>query len=359
MRNKLNANQKRVLNVAAIIAVIIAGIILLQFASAIIAGCIAAFVFHPVNKWLANKTGRKGLALTATTIFSIFAIVIPVLLVLWISITQVQNMVSDVNELIDSGRLILSGDKLLESINQFIGNVSNGAVSISVEQVQSFALETIKTISEGMLNFLTNSISSLPRMITNVIIFFYVFIGVMSNHKRIFSFLERLNPLGKEVTELYISRAAAMTSGMVKGQFVVAVAQGITGAISLHIAGLGYFAFFALILSVLSIIPLGGGIILIPIGIIMVLAGNYVGGVIVLLVHFLITTNIDNFLRPRLVPKSIELHPAFTMISVLAGVVIFGFIGIVVGPVLFILALTTIEVYMKVMAPAADETAKD
>lgn len=350
MTSRLNNSQKKVLNIAALIAVFIAGYLLLQFATAIIAGCIAAFVFKPVCAWLIKKTHKKTLSLALTTIFSIFAIVLPLIGVIWISINQIQLMIDDVNEIIESGNLVLSSDKLLSFLNDILFRLTNGTVSVTIEQVQSFALETIKSIGEGLLSFFTNSIGSLPRMITNVIIFFYVFVGVLGNYKKIFSFLEKLNPLGKDVTELYLNRAGAMTTGMVKGQFIVAVVQGLIGATSLHLVGLNYFTFFALILSVLSIIPLGGGIVVIPIGIIMMLSGNYLGGAFVLLVHFLITTNIDNFLRPKLVPKSIELHPAFTMISVLAGVVIFGFLGIVVGPVLFILALTTIEVYMRVMS---------
>jgi predicted PurR-regulated permease PerM len=45
------------------------------------------------------------------------------------------------------------------------------------------------------------------------------------------------------------------------------------------------------------------------------------------------------------VPREAELSPALTMIAVLSGVALFGFFGIVVGPVLFILAVTTIQVY--------------
>lgn len=139
-----------------------------------------------------------------------------------------------------------------------------------------------------------------------------------------------------------------MTNSMVKGQFVVAIAQGFIGAVSLQVAGLDYFAFFALILTVLSIVPLGGGIITIPTGIIMILLGNVSGGLIVLLTHFIIVTNIDNYIRPKLVPQDISLNPALTMISVFAGLALFGFLGIVAGPVLFILALTTLQVYIKV-----------
>ncbi len=103
-----------------------------------------------------------------------------------------------------------------------------------------------------------------------------------------------------------------------------------------------------MILTVLSIIPLGGGIIVIPIGIIMILLGNIWQGALILAGHFLIVTNEDNILRPKLVPDEARLDPALTLLSVFSGLAFFGFIGIVVGPVIMILIVTTIEVYMEV-----------
>lgn len=93
----------------------------------------------------------------------------------------------------------------------------------------------------------------------------------------------RLNPLGEEVTDLYLAKMAAMVRGTVQGQFVIAVAQGgVAGAISVYIAGFhdGFFI-FAILLSALSVIPLGGGIVTIPFGIGMALFGNIGGGIFV------------------------------------------------------------------------------
>jgi len=108
------------------------------------------------------------------------------------------------------------------------------------------------------------------------------------------------------------------------------------------------FFFFFLTLTALSIVPLGGGIVAIPIGIIMMLTGNFWGGLLVVAGHIIIVTNIDNVLRPRLVPKEAKLDSALTLLSVFAGLKMFGFLGIVIGPVIMILIVTTIQVYREV-----------
>ncbi len=86
--------------------------------------------------------------------------------------------------------------------------------------------------------------------------------------------------------------------------------------------------------------------ILIPVGILAVLFGNVADGFIILGTHFLITTNIDNVLRPMLVPKAAYMPAAFTMVSAFAGVYYWGFLGVIYGPIVMILILTTIDAYI-------------
>jgi predicted PurR-regulated permease PerM len=62
----------------------------------------------------------------------------------------------------------------------------------------------------------------------------------------------------------------------------------------------------------------------------------------------LVVTNIDNFLRPILVPRDARLNSALMLLSVFAGIAMFGPWGIVIGPVLMILIVTTIDVYLAV-----------
>ena len=103
-----------------------------------------------------------------------------------------------------------------------------------------------------------------------------------------------------------------------------------------------------MLLTVLSIIPLGGGVVAIPIGIIMMLSGNLIGGAFVILGHIFIVTNVDNLLRPKLAPEEARLDSALIILSVFAGISLIGFLGIIVGPVLMIIIVTTIKVYLEV-----------
>jgi predicted PurR-regulated permease PerM len=181
------------------------------------------------------------------------------------------------------------------------------------------------------------------------ILFLYVFISLLTNRDSVLTLIRQLNPLGEDVTDLYMAKMGAMVKGTVMGQFVIAVCQGVAGAASIYIAGFhqGFFL-FAVLLSALSVIPLGGGVVTIPFGIGMILFGNVFGGVFVIVFHLVVVTNIDNFLRPVLVPKAARLDSALMLLAVSAGIAMLGAWGIVIGPVLMIVIVTTISVYLAV-----------
>jgi predicted PurR-regulated permease PerM len=176
-----------------------------------------------------------------------------------------------------------------------------------------------------------------------------VLVSLINNKTKLINLIRKINPLGEEVTDLYLAKMGAMVKGTVKGQFIIAVIQGTLGACSIWIAGFhDAFFIFAIFLTALSVIPLGSGIVTIPFGIGLMFFGNVAGGLFIVLFHIFGITNVDNFLRPILVPKQARLDPALMLLAVFSGIAMFGFFGIILGPVIMILIVTTISVYLAV-----------
>jgi predicted PurR-regulated permease PerM len=126
---------------------------------------------------------------------------------------------------------------------------------------------------------------------------------------------------------------------------LIALAQGFTSAFALWVAGVDYFWFFFLICSFLSFIPLGAGVVTIPIAFILILSGDILSGLFIIAWVLLVVSTIDNFMRPRLVADGARLNSALMFLAVLSGLALFGFIGIVYGPIIMILIVTTLYVY--------------
>lgn len=346
--------SRHALTYAVLIALFLCVLLLKNYFSMLVVSGILAFLFFPLYKKLSRGKRSDGRAAGLTLIIAILVIVLPLAGIVAVTVAQASTIVNDLSDVVETTDIVAYPDQALIRINEALSNLTGRTVEITPQQVQDKLAGYASTLANFVLDTLTSWIGSIGSFVTNAIIFMYVFTGILVHHKKLLELLGHLNPLGKQTSDLYVYQTGAMTKAMVRGQFIIAVLQGLVGALSLYIAGVPYFAFFALILSFLSLIPLGGGILTIPIGIIKLLMGDIWQGLFILLTHFLVVTNIDNILKPKLVPKSVRLHPALTLLAVFGGISLFGFLGIVVGPVLMILIITTINTYIQSTRPRND-----
>jgi len=107
----------------------------------------------------------------------------------------------------------------------------------------------------------------------------------------------------------------------------------------------------------LALLPMIGiSLVAWPVGILLILTGDIWQGIFVIAAFLLVISNIDTILRSRLVPKGAYLNPALVILSVLGGIGLMGLIGVIYGPVIMILLVTSIEVYTKYMLRSDLET---
>jgi predicted PurR-regulated permease PerM len=91
---------------------------------------------------------------------------------------------------------------------------------------------------------------------------------------------------------------------------------------------------------------IGGGLVWLPLGLIRVLTGNVVNGVLFLIVSGLFISLLDNILRPMFLKDRIQLHPLIIFFAILGGVSVFGFNGLILGPMIVILFLTVLDMFL-------------
>jgi predicted PurR-regulated permease PerM len=344
--SKLDKRQQRILVIAVIAALLLGVYLVGAYFTVIMLSALAAVLFHPLYLRINRKLHRPGTSATLTFLLMLLVIIIPLVIVVFITIGQVQHLISQLSHASGSFSISDAGQRLLDSTNDLLASVTGGHYQISEGQVHDAIVKAVSGLANFFLNLLTNSFSGIAIFVTEFILFWYIFISLLTHHKYLLRVFRALNPLGDDISTLYLSRTSQMARGVVGGQFVIAVCQGVVEALLLHIAGLGYFFFFAMILTILSVIPLGGGVVAIPIGIILLLTGNIWQGLLVLLGHFIIITNIDNVLRPRLIPKSIRINSALMMLAVFGGLGLFGFLGIAIGPIIMVLVVSTLQIYI-------------
>lgn len=349
MDTDFTVTQKRALAVATVIAVGFGAYFLRgQFMLVVVAG-VVAYLFNPLFRRLTTRLST-GLSATLTLLAALVVVVVPISGAVAIGIAQISSMIRNVSGWVSRTDMGALGTRSLRAVNDLLARIPYlHDVTLTSESLQKWIVTFAQRAGAWGLNVLQDAAGGLFGALAGAVIFLYVFISLLVNGDEVVLLIRRLNPLGEEVTDLYLAKMGAMVRGTVLGQFVIALAQGVAGAISIYIGGFhnGFFI-FAILLSALSVIPLGGGIVSIPFGIGLALFGNVGGGLFVIAFHILVVTNIDNVLRPILVPRAARLDSALMLLSVFSGIAMFGFLGLVIGPVLMIVVVTTISVYLAV-----------
>lgn len=334
-------------NYLGLIAVAIALIFVWPYITVILVSLITAYLCNPIYQRLRRRFGLAT-SVTLTIIFLILAVAVPLFILLTLLLSQAYAVASD----IAANGIVINGQSLevylqdvVVNFNDWFEQVTQTKSVINEEGIVEFVKQTLPDIIQTVADLIIDVFKGIPSFFTNLILFLFIFSGALVNQEKSLDIVRRLSPFDKKTSELYGLRVRRMTKAMIQGQLVIAFCQAIAGALSLLALGLNdFFWFFIVIFTFLNMIPLGSGIILIPLGIISMLFGDFWAGVLILAVHFLITTNIDNVLRPKLVPKDTRLPAALLMLSVFAGVYLMGILGIIVGPVLMVILTTTVQV---------------
>lgn len=299
-----------------------------------------AIVIYPVFSFLRKKNVPEALASTLALLFSFITLFLPMYFIGTHLINELLKLRDTVSVSIVNGSLDL--DTVVDRINEVLSMIPgiNAAITRAelVHEIQAF----LRPLTTSLLNNLVQS----GKFITDTIVFVILVFLITPALPRLRKYLEQLSPLDNTVDETYINRATAMMTSVLRGNVLIAIVQGLLGGIAIWLAGMHFVLTLTLVMTVASLIPLlGTGFVTIPISIILFISGKYTAGLIVLLAQIFVISTIDNIIRPYLMSKKASLHPALLLISFFGGIQLFGPLGIIYGPVLMILFVTSLEIY--------------
>jgi predicted PurR-regulated permease PerM len=153
-------------------------------------------------------------------------------------------------------------------------------------------------------------------------------------------------PLDDFDKERMLERFVSVTRATLKGTILIGMAQGMLGGLAFWAVGIDGAIFWGTVMTVLSIIPgIGGALVWVPTAIILLATGQVWQGVALALFCSLIVGSVDNLLRPVLVGRDTQLHELLIFFSTLGGLLLFGAMGFIVGPLLAALFVTVWEMF--------------
>lgn len=346
------SNQKKIFLGMLILTTFLTIYLIKDYLGVIALAILVVLMFNPVYKKILFWTkGKNSISITITLLVIFLCLIIPIALIGSLTAYQVSEMANDLSDIdFKSSDIGTITNDTLHTINDKLKSYSIN-YEITVDQVNSTLTNALRSGGGILLDFGKNIGSKIPDLFGQLILFLVFLTFLFSNQDKILKIIRKISPLTEENNQIYLSRMAAMARSMINGTFVVAFVQAVMSAITLWLLGVPYVLFLFFLLLIASIIPLlGSGLILIPVSLIMIATGNVIGGIIVIVVQFLVISNVDNVLRPKLVEEDARLPEAITLLGIIAGMSMFGVLGLIFGPIIMVVAYTTYDIYLKYYA---------
>jgi predicted PurR-regulated permease PerM len=339
------------------ILVILALILVWPFGKTILIALAVVVIMKPLHKSLMKRKwirGSESRATGVTILIFILLIAIPTILIIGGAISQANTLIREIK----LAGIDFTLPSIVSGIEQTILAATGKEIVIDELALAVDIEEVLSGLTVWLGELLANLGQSIPGFFTNAVIFLVLMYVLLPRYQRPGrEDILDIVPLPLEITHLFLDKADMMITAIFKGTFVIAIVQGLAMGLVLWIAGVPYVSLLTIISMFLSLIPMFGiSLVAWPLGILLILGGNVWQGIFVIGAFLLVVANIDTVLRPFLVPKGAYLNPALLMLSVLGGLSMMGFIGLIYGPVIMILLSTSIEVYSKYMMRSDLET---
>jgi predicted PurR-regulated permease PerM len=305
------------------------------------AGIIAMMMF-PVHERLEPRIGPARAAL-ATTLLTAVLIIGPAVLLISVIADQLPQAVQFLQGL--SAATPAQLEEIWTTIRQ------RSPIELPEDPTD--------VISEGIQRAVTFLAPRAGALVADVlatlgslfIMLFALFFLLRDAHK-VGDFVRRLLPFRDAERERLIRQTQDLVIASVGAGLTVAVVQGLIGGITLWALGIRAPAVWGLAMSITSLIPVvGASLIWLPTAAWLLISGDIVRAIVLAAVGAGVIGTVDNVLRPLLLSGRTSVSGLVLFIGLLGGVSAFGFVGLVVGPVVLVIAGTLIEALTRSPAP--------
>ena len=330
-----------------------------QFLMAIFLAGIFSALSYPLyrrfEKWF---KGRRSLASIATLLLIVFVVLLPLGGLLGIVAAQA----------------IKVGEAVKPWVEQQLSQpdaISNALKSIpffdKIDPYRNLILKKAGEMVGGLSGFLINRLSSVTLGTVNLLFMLFImlytmFFFLMDGNKLIEKILYYL-PLEDHDEQRILNKFTSVTRATLKGTAVIGLLQGVLAGSAFAVVGIDSAVFWGAIMAVLSFIPgIGSALVWGPAVIILAATGHLAKAFGLGLFCAVVVGSIDNFLRPILVGRDTQMHELMILFGTLGGIIMFGVVGVIIGPIIAALFVTVWDIYglaFKDVLPAVAASGSD
>ncbi|MCF7815503.1 MAG: AI-2E family transporter [Candidatus Pacebacteria bacterium] len=230
----------------------------------------------------------------------------------------------------------------------FLGFLSQAELFLQ-KIIPTFTFGTTDVVQQAASFVASNLVSIFAGTASTIFLFFITLVAAyyfFRDGKVFTTYLVYLSPLKDIDDELILRRLAVAVRSVALGSVFIAIVQGVLTAVGLSIFGFDRAILWGCIAAFGALIPgVGTTIVFVPSIIYLFATGEHLSAVALALWGALAVGLIDNLLGPYVMSRGNKVHPFLLLMSVLGGIVLFGPVGFIIGPVILSLFLVFLELY--------------
>lgn len=340
---------------ATLVGVLAFGYVVLRpFLSIFLVALVLATIAEPIYVKIRRLTrGREGLAALITCFLVVVVLIVPCLVLLGLLAQQSLQLYDWVNQRLHANLL---DEEMVRQALEWQRRVLPELRIDPRELVKSFT-GVVGSLSREIVGL---SAAALKAVTTTLWQFFLMLVALfylLKDGGRFLRWALYLTPLPGSLRRELFEKFRGVSESAFYGAFLTALVQGFLGGIGFLIVGLQPLV-WGVAMAFFSMVPVvGTALVWLPAGMILMLT-QHLGSGIFLVIWGLVVSLSDNVIRPMIMRGRSELHPLLIFFSLLGGIFSFGPLGILLGPLAIVLAISMLQAYEAAARPVLEELDK-
>ncbi|MDR0400582.1 MAG: AI-2E family transporter [Treponema sp.] len=249
--------------------------------------------------------------------------------------------------------------ELSENASAFVRDISNGQIAITGKEIETRLIELINSSMQRLFSISTRLARNVGSFLVGMVMLVFTLFFLYADGPYLSRLVLGSIPIRREYIKTLTAKFMDITRSLFFGYIMVSLIQSVMAYIVFVVFNVKGALILAMVTFICVFIPMiGGGLVWLPLGLIRIISGDLAGGILFLIVSGFFISLLDNILRPMFLKDRIQLHPLIIFFAILGGVTVYGFNGLILGPIFVILFLTVLDLFLnehKIKAKPGDD----
>lgn len=326
-------------------------LLLAPFSIALLGSAILALMVHPMHDWVLRRMPKwPSIAAGISTVGAVLVVVVPILLLSMVTIKETSKVYPVVQEWVRDTPFFQEQpiiDRLPKRLTGLARRISKTVERWNID-LEEILLNNLDQLSQTMTRMATTFIKNTLFLIFNILVLTFTLFFFLRDGPYLIQRLVELVPMAPRNKSAVLNRLQVTLYAVIRGVFVVAILQGVLSGIGYSLFGVPFPVLLGVLTMFLAPIPFfGPATIWVPTSLGLAISGSYDNAVFIALWGLLLVSAVDNFVRPLLISADAKLPILLMFFGMLGGLKVYGFKGVLMGPVVIALFLAFMDIYRR------------